>query len=110
MCQNSTPYKVGDIVYYMYNFSGSFPVFFEVTSLTKCCIKVRPLNKKFLNTSAGFGSFDCVPDLDTVINPASGRRGGLLHVCPDGFAYSNYYGHRFALRHWDGVPVSGFSA
>lgn len=103
MCKNSTPYKVGDIVYYMYNFSGSFPVFYEVIGLTKCCIRVRPMKKKYLSVSAGFGGFSCVPDSE----PAG--RAGLLHVASDGFAYATYYSYRFALRHWDGNPVSGFS-
>lgn len=108
MCSNSHPYTVGDVVYFMYNLSGSFPVFFEVTGVTKCCIKVRPLKNIYSRVSLGFGSADCVPDLSTPASPA--RRGGLLHVMPDGFAYASYYSHRFALRHWDGVPVACISA
>lgn len=106
MCKNSRPYKVGDIVYHMYNFSGSFPVFYEVTGLTKCCIKIRPLKNKYINVGAGFGSFDAVPDIWSGMGKAS----KLLNVRPDGFAYALLNDHRFALRHWDGVPVSGFSS
>lgn len=105
MYKNSTSYKVGDIVYYMYNLSGSFPVFFEVTGLTRCCIKVRPLKKKYINISAGFSTFDAVPDTWSAL----GEPSKLINIRPDGFAYVSYYSYRFALRHWDGVPVSGFS-
>ena len=108
MCTNSRPYAVGDVVYYVYNLSGSFPVFYQVTAVTKCCIKVRPLEKKYINVSAGFGSFDCVPDMETPVKAY--KRGGLLRVMPDGFARVSYYSYKFALRHWDGRPVSGFSA
>lgn len=105
MCTNSTPYKVGDIVFHMYNFSGSFPVFFEVTGVTKCCIKICPLTNKYINIGAGFSSFDAVPDTWS----GMGKKSKLHKVAEDGFAYVAYHGHKFALRHWDGVPVSGFS-
>ena len=106
MCKNSTPYRVGDIVYYMYNFSGSFPVFFVVTGLTKCCIKVRPLKNKYINIGAGFGTFDAVPDTWSNFDGPS----KLINIRPDGFGYASYYSYRFALRHWDGKPISGYSA
>lgn len=106
MCKNSTPYRVGDIVYYMYNFSGLFPVFFEVTGLTKCCIKVRPLKNKYINIGAGFGTFDAVPDTWSAL----GEPSKLINIRPDGFGYAGYYNYRFALRHWDGKPISGYSA
>ena len=106
MCKNLTPYKVGDIVFYMYNFSGSFPVFFTVTGKTKTCIKVKPLKNKYINIGAGFGTFDAVPDTWSNFNSPS----KLIHVRPDGFAYASCSGYRFALRKWDGVPISGYSS
>ena len=107
MNANLTPktarYQANEVVFYMYQYSSRFPVFYQVTKVTEKSICVAPIDKIRYGYTMGGGSYQAIPDAS---KPGRVRR---LSIRPDGYAYITYYGHLQRLDAWDGCPVDCFS-
>jgi hypothetical protein len=97
-------YKEGDIVYWMYCYSGVFPNFYKVVKVGPKSIWVSSMESKHSNVTMGYGSYDAIPDENRVSSKV--RR---IALRPNGVAYVNYYGHKQALNVWGGNPINCMS-
>ena len=96
-------YQVGDIVYYMYRYSSTFPVFFKVTKVSDKSVWVTEVDKAHTNITPGYASYDCSPVPEREIG-----RNRRVSIRPNGYAYIKaYYTER--LEPWDGTVISGYS-
>ena len=101
---NSRPtYKPGDIVYYMYQYSSRFPVFYKVDRVSDRSVWVTPIGK-YMSGTMGGGSYQTVPAVDRI----DGRT-KRVSIRPNGYAYITYYGHLERLDVWNGSPINCYS-
>jgi len=97
-------YKEGDIVYWMYCYSGTFPSFYKVIKVGPRSIWVSRMGSKHSNVTMGYGSYDAVPDESNVSDKVK-----RISLRPNGMAYITYYGHKQVLNVWTGKPISCMS-
>lgn len=95
--------KVGDILYGMWHYSMTYPVWFRVTKVTdKRATAVRLGSKMQRATDGGYNQQGYeVPDEYAV------RDGGKLHMIREtkyGLATGSKYDY-FHLEKWDGKPI-----
>ena len=108
MKANLTPisgrYQANDVVFYMYQYSSRFPVFYRVDRVTEKSIYITAVSKYNFGYTLGGGSYKAIPNLDRIEG-----RSKRLSIRPDGYAYITYYGHLERLEVWSGSPVDCFS-
>jgi hypothetical protein len=97
-------YKEGDIVYWMYCYSGVFPNFYKVIKVGPRSIWVSRMGSKHSNVTMGYGSYDAVPDESNVSDKVK-----RISLRPNGVAYVTYYGHKESLNVWTGKPINCMS-
>ena len=97
-------YKAGDVVYWMYNYSSSFPKFYKVIKVGPKSIWISGMGSKRSNATMGWGSWNAVPDENSISDRV--RR---ISLRPNGRAYVTYCGYREELYVWDGNPISCMS-
>lgn len=97
-------YSAYQIVYYMYQYSSCFPVFYQVVRTSDKSVWVTPIGKMNYNYSPGGGSYKTEPSPGSIQGKTK-----RLSIRPDGYAYITYYGHLQRLDIWDGKPVDCFS-
>lgn len=99
-------YKVGQIVYWMYNYSSVFPNFYKIVKTSEKSIWVVGLESNRSDMGIGYSEYKSSPVDIEIDDNTKGKR---IQLDKDGNAYFKYYGHYKRLCVWEGNDIQCYS-
>lgn len=103
MTDNAKDFKVGDILFYEYNYDRIIPTFLKVTKVTPCTIKAVALGKSFSAVDC-YGQEGWESPVDIEITPEIEKKARAYRI--NKFGHINSHGsYKWRIYKWNGKPI-----